>query len=72
MNQDFNHFASMRFPRTQPAAWKDTPFADERGEMRTILKVIGIGMLWIALLALSVWSINDSVSNQPIKQARAK
>lgn len=58
---DFNQYNGIYFERTQPRAWRNTPFEDSRINWRLYLKVVGIAAMWIALLALSLWSISQTV-----------
>ena len=55
-----NRFEGLRFARTQPPEWRAIPFADEGVKWRTVGKVAGIIALWVALFALSLWSISMS------------
>jgi hypothetical protein len=66
-----NQFANGRFPRTEPREWQHIPFADGR-KPRLTLKHVAIALMWAGLFALSIWSINDSISNQSVTQARVK
>lgn len=54
---DFNRNFHSYFPRTQPREWREQPFEDTRVQWRLWFKVFGIIFLWIALFALSLWSI---------------
>ena len=56
-----NHFASVRFSRTQPREWRDIPFSDDRAWLRDLRDATLAGILWIALFALSIWSISESM-----------
>lgn len=72
MRDPFNQFDGLNFPRTQPYEWRNIPFEGEHKISGVVLKVIGIALLWVAVFGMSMWSINESISQQPIKYARTK
>lgn len=58
---EFNQFGSMRFSRTQPRQWRNTPFAGDTKIWPIVLRVVCGALMWLGLFGLSLWSIAQQV-----------
>lgn len=61
MHDQFSVIGNFTFARTQPREWRDIPFAGERKLSRTVLRTIGVVLIYAAVFGVALWSIAQQV-----------